>query len=197
MDIDHGSARPAILASLLFLTVKEPQRQAPIADVERRARRTPRSDARSSPSWAGTRLKAIHAQRPGLLSVVRGAGAERDREPRPAILARALHDPHLRLERGGDRRRDRHRDCWSASLPASPSAASSSNWLGKRYKDANVRAAFICFCGTTVSTIAALLMPTAGGRSSPSASPACSALPARCRRTPRSSASRPIRCAGR
>ncbi len=33
-------------------------------------------------------------------------------------------------------------------------------WLAKRHKDANVRAAAICFGGTTVSTIAAILMPT-------------------------------------
>ncbi|WP_421837311.1 MFS transporter [Novosphingobium sp.] len=33
-------------------------------------------------------------------------------------------------------------------------------WLAKRHKDANVRAAAICFAGTTVSTIAAILMPT-------------------------------------
>ncbi|MEI6641763.1 MAG: MFS transporter [Novosphingobium sp.] len=34
-------------------------------------------------------------------------------------------------------------------------------WLAKRHKDANVRAAAICFAGTTVSSIAAILMPTA------------------------------------
>jgi MFS family permease len=32
--------------------------------------------------------------------------------------------------------------------------------LAKRYKDANVRAAFICFAGTTISTIAALTAPS-------------------------------------
>jgi len=32
--------------------------------------------------------------------------------------------------------------------------------LAKRYKDANVRAACICFAGTTISTIAGLLMPS-------------------------------------
>lgn len=36
-------------------------------------------------------------------------------------------------------------------------------WLAKRHKDANVRAAAICFAGTTVSSIAAILMPTAWG----------------------------------
>ncbi len=35
--------------------------------------------------------------------------------------------------------------------------------LGKRYKDANVRAACICFAGTTISTIAALTLPTGEG----------------------------------
>ncbi len=33
-------------------------------------------------------------------------------------------------------------------------------WLNKRYKDANVRAACICFTGTTFSTITALTAPT-------------------------------------
>jgi len=33
-------------------------------------------------------------------------------------------------------------------------------WLARRHKDANVRAAAICFTGTTVCTITALLMPT-------------------------------------
>lgn len=36
-------------------------------------------------------------------------------------------------------------------------------WLAKRYKDANVRAACIFFAGTTVSTITAILMPSAWG----------------------------------
>ena len=36
-------------------------------------------------------------------------------------------------------------------------------WLAKRHKDANVRAAAICFAGSTVSAISALLMPTAWG----------------------------------
>jgi MFS family permease len=33
-------------------------------------------------------------------------------------------------------------------------------WLNKRYKDANVRAAFVCFVGTTITTIVALTAPT-------------------------------------
>lgn len=36
-------------------------------------------------------------------------------------------------------------------------------WLARRYKDANVRAACICFAGTTISTITAILMPTGWG----------------------------------
>jgi hypothetical protein len=32
-------------------------------------------------------------------------------------------------------------------------------WLAKRYKDANIRAAFLCFCGTIIVIIAALLIP--------------------------------------
>jgi MFS family permease len=38
-----------------------------------------------------------------------------------------------------------------------------SEWLSKRYKDANVRAACIFFAGTTISTIIALSMPTGMG----------------------------------
>ena len=36
-------------------------------------------------------------------------------------------------------------------------------FLAKRHKDANVRAAFICFLGTTVSTLVALLSPNGWG----------------------------------
>jgi MFS family permease len=36
-------------------------------------------------------------------------------------------------------------------------------WLAKKYKDANVRAACIFFAGTTISSITAVLMPTAWG----------------------------------
>jgi len=36
-------------------------------------------------------------------------------------------------------------------------------WLAKRHKDANVRAAAIIFAGTTISTITAILMPTGWG----------------------------------
>jgi MFS family permease len=32
-------------------------------------------------------------------------------------------------------------------------------WLAKRYKDANIRAAFVCFCGSTVIILTALLIP--------------------------------------
>jgi hypothetical protein len=31
-------------------------------------------------------------------------------------------------------------------------------WLAKRYKDANIRAAFICFCGSTIVILTALLI---------------------------------------
>lgn len=36
-------------------------------------------------------------------------------------------------------------------------------WLAKRYKDANVRAAAVCFAGTTICSISAVLMPTGWG----------------------------------
>jgi MFS family permease len=32
-------------------------------------------------------------------------------------------------------------------------------WLAKRYKDANIRAAFACFCGSTILILTALLIP--------------------------------------
>jgi MFS family permease len=32
-------------------------------------------------------------------------------------------------------------------------------WLAKRHRDANVRAAFVCYCGSTVVIITALLIP--------------------------------------
>ncbi len=50
-----------------------------------------------------------------------------------------------------------------ASLVGLPLGGFFVEWLAKRYKDANVRAACIIFAGTTTSTIVALLMPTGWG----------------------------------
>jgi MFS family permease len=50
-----------------------------------------------------------------------------------------------------------------ASLIGLPVGGFFVEWLAKRHKDANVRAAAIIFAGTTTSTIVALLMPTGWG----------------------------------
>lgn len=51
----------------------------------------------------------------------------------------------------------------TASLSGLLLGGISVEWLAKRHKDANVRAACIFFAGTTMSSIAAILMPTGWG----------------------------------
>jgi hypothetical protein len=70
-------------------------------------------------------------------------------------------------------------------------------WLAKRHKDANVRAAFICFAVVTVCSILSPLMPTAMSSILVMGWAPCSALPGPSRKMPRSSAWRPMRCADR
>jgi len=152
---------PAILASLLFLTVKEPQRHAPIADVEQPPAGA--SIGRQLITFMGwDAARAIHANGrvyyPLFAALALGAtevfGLQFWRVPflirtfgwTPAEIGAALGITAL-----------------IGSLAGLLLGGILVELLGKRYTDANVRAAFICFCGTTVSTITALLMPTAWG----------------------------------
>lgn len=154
-------AAPAIIASLLFLTVKEPQRQAPVADVEQPPANA--SFGRKIITFMGwDAAKAIYANRRVYfplfaalaLSATEVFGLAFWRTPfmersfgwTPAEVGAALFFPTL-----------------IGSLSGLFLGGVLVELLGKRYKDANVRAAFICFCGTTVSTISALLMPSGWG----------------------------------
>jgi MFS family permease len=154
-------AAPAILASLIFLTVKEPQRQAPVADVQQ-----PPADAsfgRKIITFMGwDAAKAIHANGKVYyplfaalaLSATEVFGLAFWRIPfmvRSFGWTEAQIGPAIGLA------------ALIGSLTGLVLGGILVELLGKRYKDANVRAAFICFCGTTVSTLTALLMPTGWG----------------------------------
>lgn len=152
---------PAILASLIFLTVKEPQRHAPIADVEQPPAGA--SIGRQIITFMGwDAAKAIHANgrvyyplfSALALSATEVFGLQFWRVPfmirsfgwTPAEIGAAIGITVL-----------------IGSLAGLVLGAILVELLGKRYPDANVRAAFICFCGTTICTFTALLMPTGWG----------------------------------
>lgn len=152
---------PAVLASLIFLTVKEPQRQAPIADVEQPP--VGASFGRQVITFMGwDAAKAIHANgrvyyplfAALALSATETFGLLFWRVPfmirsfgwTPAEIGAALSLVTL-----------------IGSLAGLLLGGILVELLGKRYRDANVRAAFICFCGTTISTLTALLMPIGWG----------------------------------
>jgi MFS family permease len=154
-------AAPAFVAALLFLTVKEPQRQAPVADVEQ-----PPSDAsfgRTVVTFMGwDAAKAIHAEGRVYyplfgalaLSATESFGIAFWRVPfmirtfgwNEAQIGAALSLTVL-----------------IGSLTGLALGGIFVEWLAKRYKDANVRAAFIFFSGTTICTITAFIMPTGWG----------------------------------
>jgi len=149
---------PGLLVGLLFLTVKEPKRIAPAAD----APKVP-ADAgfgRRVLTFMGLdALRAINAK-PRVyyplfgalaLSAIETFGLQFWRVP---FMVRTFGWNEAQI---------------GAALSVTVLAGSLSGlllgsvmveWLAKRHKDANVRAAAICFTGTTVCTIAALLMPT-------------------------------------
>lgn len=154
-------AMPAFVAALLFLTVKEPRRQAPVADVEQ-----PPADAsfgRKVVTFMGwDAAKAIHANGRVYyplfgalaLSATESFGIAFWRVPfmirtfgwNEAEIGAALSLVVL-----------------IGSLTGLTLGGVLVEWLARRYKDANVRAAFIFFSGTTVCTITAFLMPTGWG----------------------------------
>ena len=152
---------PGLLVGLLFLTVQEPKRLAPAAD----APHVPQDAGigRRILTFMGLdALRAINAK-PKVyyplfsalaLSAVETFGLQFWRVP---FMIRTF---------GWDERQI------GAALSVTMLAGSLSGlllgsvlveWLAKRHKDANVRAAAICFAGSTVSAISALLMPTAWG----------------------------------
>ena len=152
---------PSLLAALLFLTISEPKRLAPNAgDV------TPPSNVsipRKMITFMGfDAAKAIHANGKVFypmfgalaLSAVEVFGLQFWRIPfmirefgwNEAEIGGALSITIL-----------------VASLSGLAAGGVFVEWLARRHKDANVRAAFICFSGTTIATITALLIPSAWG----------------------------------
>ena len=154
-------AAPALLAALLFLTVKEPQRQAPVADVEQ-----PPANAglgRQIVTFMGfDAARAIHANRKVYyplfgalaLAATESFGLAFWRVPfmirtfgwNEAEIGAAIGITML-----------------VGSLAGLLLGGLLVEFLARRHKDANVRAAFICFLGTTAATLTALLSPSGWG----------------------------------
>jgi MFS family permease len=152
---------PSILAALLFLLVKEPARKRAAAhELQVPQHGSLGRQAITFMGWDAA--KAIHANgrvyyplfAALALSAVESFGIQfwrfefmiRSYGWEPAAIGKALSGTVI----GG-------------SLIGLVIGGIMSEWLSKRYKDANVRAACICFVGTTISTIAALTMPTGEG----------------------------------
>ena len=149
---------PGLLVGLLFLTVQEPMRLAPAAD----ATQVPEGAGlgRRVLTFMGLdALRAINAK-PRVYYPLFGALALSAVETFGLQFWRV---PFMMRTFGWDEAQI------GAALSVTVLAGSLSGlllgsmlveWLAKRHKDANVRAAAICFTGTTVCTITAILMPT-------------------------------------
>lgn len=150
-------ALPSLAAALLFLTVKEPPRLAPAPD----AVQIPRDAGylRKAITFMGfDAARAIHAGR-------------RVYYPMFAALALSATEsfgimfwrvPYLMREYGWDAAQIGNvigTTALIASLAGLAFGGVFVEWLAKRHKDANVRAAFVCFCGSTNVIITALLIP--------------------------------------
>ncbi|MFV0644091.1 MAG: MFS transporter [Sphingomonadaceae bacterium] len=154
-------AIPALVAALLFLTVKEPERQAPVADVEQ-----PPEDAsfgRKVVTFMGwDAARAIHANGKVYypmfgalaLSATESFGLSFWRVPF-MIRTFGWNEAEIGAAIGIT--------LLIGSLLGLALGGLFIEYLAKKYKDANVRGAFILFCGTTVSTLVALLSPTGWG----------------------------------
>jgi MFS family permease len=150
-------AAPSVIASLLFLTAREPQRLAP------------KAAAVHAPNDVGFLRKVITFMGFDAARAIHAGG----KVYYPMFGALALsaieafgilfwRTPYLMREFG-----------WGAKQIGDligPTALVASvagmvvggffvEWLAKRHKDANIRAAFFCFCGSTVFIITALLIP--------------------------------------
>lgn len=152
---------PSLLVAGLFLTIREPGRLAPAVDALQPP--TGASLGRQIVTFMGwDAAKAIHANGRVYyplfgalaLSAVEVFGLQFWRVP---FLIRTFGWNEAQI---------------GAALSLTVLVASLSGlalggvfveWLAKRHRDANVRAACIFFAGTTISTIIALLMPSAWG----------------------------------
>lgn len=150
-------AIPSFIASLIFLTIKEPQRLAPrTADVH-------------VPTDAGFMRKVITFMGFDAARAIHIGG----KVYYPMFAALALsavesfgimfwRTPYLMREYGWDAKQIGDTigtTALIASVAGMIVGGMFVEWLAKRHKDANIRAAFFCFCGTTVVIITALLIP--------------------------------------
>lgn len=152
---------PSLLVALLFLTVKEPVRMAPVADAPQVV--TGGGFWRSVGTFMGLdAFRAINAK-PRVyyplfgalaLSAVETFGLQFWRVPF-MIRTFGWNEGQIGAALGAT--------ILVASLSGLLLGGIFVEWLAKRYKDANVRAATCCAAGVTVCTIAAILMPTAWG----------------------------------
>lgn len=152
---------PSLLVGLLFLTIKEPPRMAPAADAPTVPVNA--SFGRKVLTFMGVdAFRAINAK-PRVYYPLFGALALSAIETFGLQFWRV---PFMIRTFGWNEGQI------GAALGATVLVASLSGlllggifveWLAKRYKDANVRAATCCAAGVTVCTITAILMPTAWG----------------------------------
>lgn len=150
-------ALPSFIASVLFLTVQEPQRLAP------------RGEGVQVPQDAGLLRKIITFMGFDAARAIHAGG--RVYYPMFAALALSAVEsfgimfwrvPYLMREFGWDAKQIGDAiglTALIASILGMVVGGVFVEWLAKRHKDANIRAAFLCFCGTTVVIITALLIP--------------------------------------
>ena len=150
---------PALLVALLFLTVREPQRQIPAAGSIRPP--VEGSLGRKALTFMGLdAFRAINS-RPRVFFPLFGAlglsaidvfGLQFWRTPF-LIRTYGWNEAQIGRALGGI--------MLASSLVGLLLGGVFVEWLAKRYKDANVRAAAICFGGVTICSILSPLMPTA------------------------------------
>lgn len=147
---------PTLIASLLFLTVKEPIRLAPKQPLVK------------IPAEVGFGRKIITFMGFDAAKAIHAGG----RVYYPLFGALALsaiesfgimfwRTPYLMREFGWDASQIGDligSVALIASLAGMLAGGVFVEWLAKRYRDANIRAAFICFCGSTTVIITALLI---------------------------------------
>ena len=148
---------PSLIASLLFLTVTEPQRLAPRVDGPQ----VPKEAGllRNIVTFMGLdATRAIHAGGKVYYPMF-GALALSAVESFGIMFWRT---PYLMRQYGWDAKQIGDTIglvALVASIGGMIVGGVFVEWLAKRHKDANIRAAFICFCGTITVIIAALMVP--------------------------------------
>jgi MFS family permease len=150
-------ALPSLIAGLLFLTVREPQRLAP------------RADGIAIPQDASILRKVITFMGFDAARAIHTGG----RVYYPMFGALALsaiesfgimfwRTPYLMREYGWDAAQIGDvigTTALVASIAGMVAGGIFVEWLAKTHKDANIRAAFICFCGSTIVILTALMIP--------------------------------------